>query len=257
MTLQSRMERISEGEHVESDEDYATKRYEIWLANGGIVTPEAMDYVVSKRKVDLDKDRGDGSGRMRGSMLGDCVRKQSLSFLGVPTTKKVPIKLQTVFVQGHTMHREWQEAGLSDGWLTDIEVPVSYDEWKFGGLMDGVLDDGSIFEYKSIAWSGFDKIEETGEPKFEHLAQLNGYMYAHGVDRGSLVYQNKTTRNTIEFRVSPDPKIIDWLADNAAKITQATYPHGLPAPLTDCIMHTGRDWEDCRWAGNCYPEGKE
>lgn len=257
MTTQSRIERIAEGEAVEPDEDYASKRYEVWLAEGGIVTAEAMDYVVAKRKVDIHKDRGDGQGRVRGSMLGDCVRKQALSYLGIPTTKKVGIRLQTLFVQGHTLHREWQEAGLSAGWLVDIEVPVRQQEWKFEGLMDGVLDDGSIFEYKSIAWTGFDKLVDAGEPKFEHLAQLNGYMHAAGANRGSLVYQNKTTRETLEFRVSPDPQIIDWLAANSAKITNSMYPADLPAPLDDCVMHTGRAWEDCRWASACFPEGKD
>ena len=131
-----------------------TTQYHKWLKHGANVDPLVKKTVHQKL---LNTDNSDGSNRVRPSLLGDCKRKQVLSMHGVTPDQRPSLTAQKAFAYGNAVHRHWQEAGMTIGFLTDIEVPVSYEELKIAGSVDGLCKDGSVFELKTISPRQWDQ----------------------------------------------------------------------------------------------------
>ena len=77
-----------------------------------------------------------------------------LSYQGAEQQKNWPAKNYDYAAAGTYGHYRWQGAGLSAGFLTDVEVKVST-PYGVAGSADGILSDGSVFELKTTGnWKG-------------------------------------------------------------------------------------------------------
>ena len=236
------------------------KRHRPWAAKGAKRKLKAQMRVNQVAKDDA-RGRPSGQGRIRSSATGTCLRAQAFSMLGIP---KDPDKAQPdwqsrmLFDAGHFLHYYWQVSGLSAGWLDDIEVPCTMpitDTVSFSGSIDGVMDDGSIFEFKSVNGTRFTKA--LNAPFEQHVMQVHGYMLARGVTEASILYQQRDYPGSVrEHRIGLDPQIADRFMREANIVARATKTN-LPAPRLECIVHDTSDntWKYCEWRNTCRPEG--
>jgi hypothetical protein len=228
----------------------ATYGMEKWINEGSIVTAEAQEIVNAVMLEDNTLGRG-GEGRFRPSLIGyGCNRAQLFSFLDKPQDERNDSKSQMVMSAGTWSHYRWQTAGLSAGWLADIEVKVSYEPWHLRGAMDGLLSDGSGFELKT---TGDRSYKFTTEPKESHLIQIHAYMRALNIDKFSLVYENRDSLQHKEFRITRDPAV-DWQLDvmfNA--LNGHLEQESLPEMLSPCIEKNTKNFQYnyCNWQSSC------
>ena len=258
---------------------HLTSQYNQWLKRGGVVDPLMQKTVHMKL---LGTDNSKGGGRVRPSLLGDCLRKQVFSMNGVPVDQYPDLKSQRAFAYGNVLHRHWQEAGMTIGFLTDIEVPVSYPELQIAGSADGLCSDGSIFELKSISARQWDmqlqRRYETGEVtedniavtelapashrvKPEHIIQTHAYMLALDTDLARIVYVRKDDWIACEFEVHRDENVITHLKQQTTDVLNGSLerlPKITGKWLESCVdggspkyLHDG-----CPWRDTCAPRGK-
>lgn len=255
-----------------------------WLANGGKFTEEAFDRISSIMVKDFfHTDRSDGSGRLRasgfslvGSSYGEhCQRRQILSFLGVGQDESDTASYEMMNT-GTFLHYYYQLAGLSEGWLADVEVPVVYQPWKLRGSADGLLTDGTGLEIKTTGGIIYSKIakkhkeldEKARKQKadglsdegFElwraaslsHLWQVHMYMQAMDVDKFSIVYIDRGfPQNFTEIRVPRNEEILDAIHKEMEELGDYIAIGELPPMLPDCTRFTGRTFERCNYRTAC------
>lgn len=131
-----------------------TVRMEAWmLANSDPVYSEAAiqfsDDFLRKR---VGGNRNNRKPHFRASGMGKCARARVLARIGTPGVSEQYSSTQAnTFATGNFMHRKWQMAGLTEGWLVKAEVPLENDEEDLGGTADGYIYDGSLFEFKGLA----------------------------------------------------------------------------------------------------------
>ena len=127
-----------------------TVRMETWmLANADPVYSEAAiqfsDDFLRKR---VGGNRADRRPHFRASGMGKCARARVFARIGVlGIDEQYSSEQANTFATGNFLHRKWQMAGLTEGWLVKAEVPLENDEWDLGGTADGYIWDGSLFEF--------------------------------------------------------------------------------------------------------------
>lgn len=224
-----------------------SRRHDAWLlANDHPrYSPLAVSFA-TKQFQSTDRVR---RGTVSASSLGDCPRYQQFVFLGMP---KLPPDPQSVLRMhnGSMMHLRWQMAGLTEGWLTDAEVPVHHPELKLRGTMDGLLYDGSILELKSINSHGFSAIKIFG-PKHEHLFQMATYMLCTQRKRGVFIYENKDNQEYREVVVNDTDLPIGDAAEKADALWGAIQQEALYEPLGKCIDQEGWVYRYCPFRDRC------
>lgn len=223
---------------------------EKWTNEGAVVTEAALAKVHQIQMDDITLGRG-GEGRFRPSMIGyGCNRAQLLSFIGFPQDEAEDLSSHRVMNNGTWGHYRWQVAGLSAGWLQDIEVKVSYEPWHLRGAVDGILADGSGFELKTTSSRSF---YSTKEPKPSHLLQVHAYMRALDIDKFSIVYENRDTVEYKEYRVHRDPAV-DWELDAMFNTLNSHLDaQQLPEMLPACIAKSSNNFQYkyCNWQQSC------
>jgi len=221
-----------------------------WLAAGGRYTPEAVDIITEQMRKDwLDgSDRSDGSHRVRPSMLNGCLRKQRLSFLGAPSMPP-DVRSMAFFSSGHFGHYKWQLAGLSAGWLSEIEVPVST-EYGMVGSADGKCFDGSVFELKTTNGQTLTKARSSNLPVNGNELQTSGYADAFGTEFVSIIYEGREWLDFIEIRFRVTPEMIE----KVRIICEAVADVGTDIrPLSACLSQTGSTCNGCQFRNSCHP----
>lgn len=223
-----------------------------WRESGSIVTKDALDRLVQVLSKDsLDNSRTSGEGRIRPSLIGDvCERKHLFSYMGLPQKKKTDGN-NDVMDAGTWGHYRWQLAGLSQGWLKDIEIQVSYEPWKLKGAMDGIISDGSGWELKTTNSRKFKEIVDSGIPVNAHLMQVHAYMKALDLSHFSIIYENRDNAVWKEFRIermpSIDRNLEDLMNSLHSHISEATLPEMIPS----CVQKKGFSYNYCDWAEIC------
>lgn len=222
-----------------------------WRESGSPITEEALVTVFEVMEMDsLNNTRTSGANRIRPSLIGDgCHRKHLLSFMGVDKLTPQDGSLD-VMSAGTWGHYRWQLAGLSAGWLKDIEVQVSYEPWQVNGAMDGLLSDGSGFELKTVNSFKFNKILKGNEPLTEHLMQTHAYMKALDLDYFSIVYENRDNAAWREFRVKRMEHVDTALEMLMNSLHRHINGRTLPPVLEECRNHTGA-YKWCDWRETC------
>ena len=170
------------------------------------------------------------------SSAGECIRKQQFVYLGVPKMR-LDTKSLNIFSNGDYVHMRHQVAGLSRGYLKDVEVPVEISQYNVRGTVDGICSDGAVAEFKSINSYGFGNLMA---PNPKHVKQVHAYMQALGESTARILYECKNTQNIKEYEVTFDPVIAET---NMAewRLAQAVINQkGLEPPLPS-------DAQECRW----------
>ena len=178
--------------------------------------------------------RGSGKGRLRPSMMGNpCDREIALAYEGYP---QEPSKVEWMLKaeMGSWLHYQWQ-AELMTGYvlngeevkplLVTPEVKVRWSDGLIVGSADGLLSDGSLLELKTVGTKMYatgmfrePPVVEWEAPKWEHLVQVNAYMYGLGVGEASVVYIDRDTNDFTEFRCLIDSDIVTWIIDRSEKL---------------------------------------
>lgn len=235
-------------------EDYLppliTPLHNQWVADGAHYTPEAVEIIQEQMRKDwLDGTvRSDGSGRARPSMLGGCLRKQRLSYLGMPSMPPDARSVQ-FFSNGHFGHYRWQLAGLSAGWLTEIEVPIATD-YGVSGSADGKCFDGSIFELKTTNTINLTKVRSNNAPLDEHEPQIAAYGDALGTREVSIIYEERLWMDFIEIRL----RITDDMLERVRHICDVVTDVDTDIrPLDGCLSHSGDTFNRCEFRNSCWP----
>ena len=223
-----------------------------WRTAGSPITQEAWEKVSSViEKESFDNSRVSGKGRIRPSLIGDtCPRKHMLSYLGIDKATPSDGSFD-VMSAGTWGHYRWQLAGLSQGWLKDIEVQVSYEPWKIQGAMDGIIFDNSVFELKTTSGFKFKSILENNIPVTAHLMQTHAYMKALDLTHFSIVYENRDNAVWKEFRIERMQNIDDDLENLMLQLQESIDLKELPQILPSCAKRTGSAYNYCDWRDTC------
>lgn len=228
-----------------------TIRHERWLTENA--NPKYSDRALLFA---ADQLKGiSGSQRLRKKMFRasaahDCARKQVFKYLGMPARDEIESRLSNIFATGNFLHLKWQMQGLTEGWLTECEVPVDRPELNAGGTMDGVLYTGGGFEFKTINDRGYGKVTSFG-PLEGHLAQTDNYMYLGDLDHFSIVYENKNTGEWREFRVGRDENRMRDAKEGFERLNEHLANKTLPKILSDCQIQEGTTYRQCAFRDIC------
>jgi hypothetical protein len=170
----------------------------------------------------------------------------------MPKRLEIDSRLAGIFSLGEFIHLRWQMAGLTEGWLSEAEVPLESSELMLGGTMDGVLHDGSGFELKSINSNGYRQVMSFG-PKEEHLLQIHAYMMMRREisDQFSIVYENKDTSEWREFRITYDHVIAQKAMEEIKTLIDSRSDNKLPPMLSQCETKEGYVWRGCEFRDIC------
>ncbi len=229
-----------------------TMRMDKWLSDNPnpVYSDEAIEF---SRKVFTKEVGGQRQRRMpiRSSAMGMCQRRRVFSALGVDEAKEIDAKLGNIFGTGNFLHLKWQMAGLTEGWLSEAEIPVELDHMKLGGTLDGRLDNGDGFEFKTIHSMGYGRIMTYG-PKTDHVLQVHSYMYMDPtITAFSIVYEDKNTGEWREYRVERDEKIIKDVDREVGALNVALDTRKLPKVLNDYETKEGATYRQCPFKDVC------
>jgi len=223
-----------------------------WRESGSVITPEAFARLQEVMHNDsFDNSRTSGAGRIRPSLIGDsCQRKHLLSYLG--EEKLTPSDGSfDVMNAGTWGHYRWQLAGLSQGWLADIEVQVEYNPWLVKGAMDGVISDGSGWELKTVNSNKWRDVLKQNSPLFPHLMQTHAYMKALDLSHFSIVYENREHAIWKEFRVARMQEVDDTLELLMESLHNHIAIKELPVMLETCLTKKGSNYNYCDFKESC------
>jgi CRISPR/Cas system-associated exonuclease Cas4 (RecB family) len=157
-----------------------------------------------------------------------CDRKLVYRLLGTEPRGALAASLIRTFETGHVVHDAIQYA-LSQV-LPDFEaeVRVAVERLRIRGTTDGRFADGSLLEIKSISDSGFS----LGQPKQDHVAQLDIYLRAADASSGYFLYYNKKTGNVKVFRTRFDSERFKKIDMRARRVLRFAERGALP-PRTE------------------------
>jgi hypothetical protein len=222
-------------------------RHEAWLADND--TPRYTGLALGFAMKQLG-DRGRfRKGTVSASSLGECRRYQQFVYLGMPKMPPTPQSAMRMH-NGAMMHLRWQMAGLSEGWLTDAEVPVRHPTLGLTGTMDGVLYDGSVLELKSINSHGFSRVSTFG-PLIPHLFQMATYMLCTRRKQGVFIYENKNDQDYQEIVVSAADLPMSEVQSAAVEMWRDIETKHLAEPLSKCLDREGWVYNYCPFRDRC------
>jgi len=217
----------------------------------GVMTETAVMRVAAQEIKDNSPhtNRSDGRGRIRPSNLNSmCARLHVFSWMGAPNEKGDT----TLMDDGTQRHYYWQKAGLSAGFLSDIETKVEVPELGIRGGLDGLMPDGSVFEFKVTGPRLFEQRMAAREPTRSHLRQVHAYMKAAGTDKASIVYERRSyTVDWHEFRVTFDPAVYRELQELALPVLDAVDHGVLPPMIPECVPLSGPTFTGCGYHHIC------
>lgn len=187
---------------IRGDHTWLQDKYNLWLdksrnsVDSDREAARIISHILTKNEERIRTESWSASS------AGRCLREQQFVYLGFPQGES-KYKQLNIFANGDYVHLRHQVAGLSEGYYTDVEVPVLIPEFKVKGTMDAICEDGSIVDIKSMNTYVFKKQFEEGKPKEEHVRQVHAYMRATGIRKARLLYEDKNTQEVQEF-------VVDW-----------------------------------------------
>ena len=228
-----------------------TMRMEKWLTENSNLnySPEALEFAQEALSGTAGSQRR-RKRMFRASSAGYCKRKQIFSILGMPQRREVDSGLSNIFATGNYLHLKWQMAGLTEGWLTQAEIPVDREDINAGGTMDGMTYVGTGFEFKTINSRGYQKVTNFG-PLKHHLYQTHWYMFLADIEGFSIIYENKDTGDWREFKVDRDESLIDKAKEEIGYLNNALANKELPDMQYDCMNQTGTTYRNCPFRDIC------
>ena len=138
-----------------------------------------------------------------------------------------------------------EKGGHWDFKETRIEIP----ELGIVGRFDGILlwdDKEWLLEFKTRRPEDFPLYK----PYEDHVIQCNVYMRGVGIERGMIVYLNKSTGETTEFHLKPDPKIHELIEHRIDLVNAAVAEGDLPNGI--CGGPKTQDARACPFVDACF-----
>lgn len=226
-----------------------TPRHEAWLAANP--NPSYSDKAKQFMAREIGKPQRDRTKTFSASGAGMCMRRRQFEFLGVTKGKrKLRTSLIQVFHNGTYMHLRWQMAGLSEGWMTEAEVPVANSLLMLTGTMDGMSYKATGIELKSINSNGFRNIMAHG-PKRDHLYQIASYVLAGAPQDWSILYEDKDTQEYKEFSFTPDDKLVWAVKREQELLVEHTEGLSLVEMKDECWAKRGTEYIQCPFRDIC------
>ena len=229
-----------------------TMRHERWLQKNSnpVYSLKAIEHAMAV----LSGKKGGYRPRaksFRSSGAGQCHRKRVFGYIGLKQQQPLDAGGVVFFHTGNFMHLKWQMAGLTEGWLTEAEVPAHNVDLRLTGTFDGVVCDGSLFEFKSINDRGWSYVMKDG-PKPEHIAQTTAYTALRpGMETVSVVYENKNSGDWREFRFPQDPHVRREFLEEMELLNAHVDKRVLPRIKPLCLQHEGREYRQCPYSQVC------
>lgn len=232
-----------------------TVRHERWmLANvDPTYSEEAIAFSDDFLRGKVGGKRAGRARRFRASGMGKCARKRVFERIGHPgISEDYSSAMANVFATGNFMHRKWQMAGLTEGWLVAAEVPLENTEMDLGGTADGFIWDGSLFELKTINDRGYSWVTRQRDPNHEHKKQTAAYkLLKPELTKASIVYENKNTGEWREYRVEFTDELMQEVVDELDELRHAVEHKVLPEPLSKCQIKEGTEYRRCPFRETC------
>ena len=232
-----------------------TLRMERWLI-------ENANPRYSERAIQFSDDflRGKVGGNrknrelhFRASGMGKCPRRRVLERIAHKgISEDFSSEQSNTFATGNFMHRKWQMAGLTEGWLTDVEVPVLAPDQDLAGTMDGRIYDNSLFEYKTINSRGYRWVTSQGQANHDHKLQTGAYKILDpSLTAASIVYENKETGEWREYRTYFTDELMDEVYSELEMLRTAVATQKLPPIKPKCIDKEGMEYRRCPFRDSC------
>lgn len=221
-------------------------RYEAWIMREEPYGDVAVEFIAKEMQA-VGRDR---RGHFSASSLGSCARQQQFTYLGMPKAPETAQRM-AVLVNGKWMHMKIQAAGLTEGFLPEVEVPISDNIWGVRGTMDGRTDTNKIFEAKSQNSYGFRPLVTASEAKEEHVFQVGTYMLMEDEEEAIIFYENKDRQDTKEFRVHRTKELMDKIIGRIERLIDVTTQGALVDMLPDCVEKKGWRYNYCAYNALC------
>jgi hypothetical protein len=218
------------------------------------------DWVVDLISDELKKKPRNRSASFSSSASGDCPRKQIYNYIGIDSGGVNDPQLQNIFYDGTWRHLRWQATLLQAGILSEIEMPLSWDEKRSKGSMDGfgiVPDDhpnekwrGLDFGFELKGMNTYGYKANQGKPTDKHLDQVHRYFLVGGFDLFVILYEDKNTQQWTEWVIEPDPERIAKQEQELILLNDYADKKLIPPMLSKCMQRKGDDWKWCQFAGD-------
>ena len=234
-----------------------TPRVETWLAgHDELALSDERDVELLRRL--LGPRQGLTPGVFRGSLAGQCARRQVLGFLNADAKPNSDPVLQNLFVDGTWRHARWQLLLSKCIPGVELEVGVRADEIRLGGSIDAVqIDERWGFEFKGI--SSLPPADAARLPFDAHLLQAGRYWLATDHDprfplpltRWVFVYEDKQTQEWREVVVTRSLAIDALVADELRRLNETIDNEQLPDVQPECEARSGSQFETCPFSSHC------
>ena len=217
-----------------------------------ITTTHGIDTLAEKIFATYKEREEPNRAHLGASVIGrPCDREIWLSFRWA-LAKSFDGRMLKLFKRGHfeeyIMIGDLEKVGIA------FEKGTTGDEQKhlvflphFEGSPDGIIESGvpgaqkkkHLFECKTMSKKNFDKLEKDREIKKEHVAQMNIYMRALGLDAALYCAVCKDDDRLFFERVKYDEKIATYSMERARRIIQS-------ARMPEPINGASPEWFQCK-----------
>ena len=148
-------------------------------------------------------DRSTGVYHPSGLTESACHRELYYDRIGADPVRSNYVSELKLFALGHYIHDGIQAALLKIFPDFKSEVRVSLPSLHIEGSADGTTRDW-VIELKTVGDATFKTLVR---PKKDHVWQVHSYMSALGLARAQLLYINRNTGDTRNFRIKFQPEI--------------------------------------------------
>jgi len=230
-----------------------------------VITSAILELIKTEHQRCIDRNDRDYS-YFHPSEFHQCVRLLAYKYYKVESTDKIKPDLQRVFDNGHHMHdrytKYFRNIGILQGvWVCSNplckkeygkeetlgvlepkekcencgcenykykEVNFTNTEYMFSGSIDGILGmsgDFVVIDYKTMNSNSFTRLSG---PLDKHIIQVTIYMWAMGIDKAILLYENKDTQRIKLFEVRRDEEMVDKILKRALTLKGIVEKSKLP-----------------------------
>lgn len=176
------------------------------------------------------------------SQSGSCLRRQELTFLGVPTGNALPPKTIRVFNNGTWVHYRWQALLMTAGILDDIEVEYQNKQSRTRCSMDGQGTakisryTGMLFGFELKGRNDYTYSQQRAQsgPDDKTQRQVDFEFYLSGLEVFSIVNENKNNQENAEWVFYRDRDRIADVAQEVASLNKAIDRSRLHPMIPEC-----------------------
>jgi len=182
-----------------------------------------------------------------------CMRQRMFEWLRMEGKTPPTPELQNTFEIGSFMHLKFQMAGLTEGFLVEVERDMAdYDEDHcFGARIDGVGFDGRMVEYKSARPDAYKKMVDERRPAFPYTAQTHYALILSDEDEASIVVENKGTGEWTEFPIRRSEYFTNLVLDEVDAFALYRKAKELPPRLPACQAVLDNGYGKAPICGSC------